>query len=556
MDSKRVILLLLLILLLALGVRLFMARYENDIGVDSYHYALMGQNILEGKWDTWDPNGGRWTLPPFFPLLIALFHLLIPDIETAGRAASMFSGVLTCFTIFLIARKLYGDKASLIAAFLCAVTPILTDYSLLVLTEMTFAFLFGLALLFSYHTLDERSRWYYPFLTGVVCALMYQTKAYGLTFILFALLVIAIGNRYKFKLGGKFLWRSMALTLAGWLVLVIPYWIFLYDYHGKFVLDGKAVGQLSRMFAHDIPDERIDPRYEGTLIELDDGTLDYEVLHEQFIKPPKPLDFSKWFVHKYIKKLIQIFWDFPAAFTYPNDIPLLNILTIILIGLGLFTMPLNARHNFASIFLLLWMLPYFTVLPMVFIEVRYYIPLIAVLNIFAALGALRMSEWLRSCFPMFHRSSFYRKHALGIILVVIFIFFLPKNTLKATHAADPDIFYNEYKIAAEWIKDNYDPVPEPIIEYTHSVSYYAGVRSLQLPNTDLENLVRFARERGARLVVIDDKFTMRRRKRPGLEMLFDPERYMKMLPGYGVKLVYIDDKYWEHRIFIYEVQSS
>ena len=87
MESRRVILLLLLILLLGLAVRLFMARYENDIGVDSYHYALMGKNILQGQWDTWDPNGGRWTLPPFFPLLVALFHIFISNIETAGRAA-------------------------------------------------------------------------------------------------------------------------------------------------------------------------------------------------------------------------------------------------------------------------------------------------------------------------------------------------------------------------------------------------------------------------------------------------------------------------------------
>jgi 4-amino-4-deoxy-L-arabinose transferase-like glycosyltransferase len=553
MEAKRVILLLLLILILALAVRLFMARYENDIGVDSYHYALMGQNILDGKWDTWDPNGGRWTLPPFFPLLIALFHIFISNIETAGRAAAMFAGILTCFTIFLITRRLYGDKPALVAAFLCAVTPILTDYSTLVLTETTFAFLYGLAMLFSYLTFVKPDKWYYPFLTGFICALMYQTKAYGLCFILFALLIIAIGNRYKFKLGGKFLWKALGLTLIGWLVLVVPYWIFLTGYHGKFVFDGKAVGQLSRMFAHDIPDERIDPRYEGTLIELDDGTLDYAVLHEELIKPPKPLDFVKWFARKYIKKLIQIFWDFPTAFTYPNDIPLLSLLTIFLIGLGLFTIPLNARENFASIFVLLWILPYFTVLPMVFIEVRYFIPLVAVLNIIAALGTLKLAEWLRASFPMFNEKSLYRKHALSIILVLIFIFFLPKNTLKATHAYDPDVFYNEYKIAAEWIKDNYDPVPGPIIEYAHSVSYYSGVRSLQLPVTDVETLVRFARQHDAELIVIDDRFTMRRRTRPALSLLADPERYAGEIPGYGLKLVYVDDKYRDHHVYIYEV---
>lgn len=555
MDSKRVMIWLLLILVLALGLRLFMAQYENDIGVDAYHYALMGHNILSGKLDTHDPNGGNWTLPPVFPLLVAGFNIFISNIETAGRSASMLAGVLTCLGIFLITRRLFDGKTALIAAFLCAITPILTDYSVLVLTETTFALLYGFAMLFSYLTFIKPEKWYFPFLAGLMCALMYQTKAYGLCFILFALLIIAIGNRFKFKLGGKFLWRALGLTLLGWLVLVIPYWIFLYDYHGKFVLDGKAVGQMSRMFAHDIPDERIDPRYEGTLIETEDGSLDYQILHEGYIKPPKPLDFIKWFGHKYIKKLIQIFWDFPTALSYPDSIPLLNLLSIILIGLGLFTMPLNSRNNFSSIFVLLWILPYFTILPMVFIEVRYYIPLVAVLNIFAALGTLKLAEWLSSCFPMFKENSFYRRRALGIVCLLIFIFFLPKNTLKATHADEPDVFYNEYKTAAEWIKEQeeYDPLEGPIIEFAHSVSFYSDVQSLQLPRVDVDTLVRFARERGVTLIVMDDKYTFRRRKRPELNMLADPDRFAMQITEKGLKLVYRDEVHFEHRIYIYEV---
>lgn len=554
MDSKRVMILLILVLAMALGLRLFMAQFENDIGVDSYHYAMTGQNILDGKFDTWDPNGGRWTLPPVFPLLIAFFHLFIGNIEIAGRYASILAGVVTCLSIFLVTRHLFSDKAALVAAFLCATLPILTDYSVLVLTETTFAFLYGLAMLFSYLTFIRPSKWYYPLLTGLMCALMYQTKAYGLCFILFALLAIAIGNKYKFKLGGRFLWRSLGLILLGWLILVIPYWIFLHNYYGEFVLDGKAVGQLSRMFAYDIPEERIDPRYEGTLIETDDEKLDYAIYYDEHIKPPKPLDFAKWFVRKYIKKLIQIFWDFPTTLSYPDSIPLLNLLTIILIGLGLFTMPLNARSNFPSIFVLLWILPYFTILPMVFIEVRYYIPLTAILNIFAALGALKLAEWLQTCFPMFGENSFYKRRALTIVLVLVFIFFLPKNTLKATHADDPDVSYNEYKLAAEWIKKNYVSVPSPIIEYAHSVSFYTGVQSLQLPRVDVDTLVRFAFERHAKLVVIDERYTFRRRKRPELNELNNPDiSQAHDLFTRGLDLVYKDTDVPDHRLYIYEV---
>ena len=175
-------------------------------------------------------------------------------------------------------------------------------------------------------------------------------------------------------------------------------------------------------------------------------------------------------------------------------------------------------------------------------------------SIVVLVRTLKLSEWLRSSFPMFSKNTFYRRHALTIVCILILIFFLPKNTLKATHSSEPDVFYNEYRVAADWVKANYNPVPSPIIEYAHSVSFYSGVQSLQLPRVDPPTLIRFAHDRGARLIVIDDKFTIRRRKRPELNILVYPERYSAEIRELGMKLVYCDANYFEHMLLIYELQ--
>ena len=76
---------------------------------------------------------------------------------------------------------------------------------------------------------------------------------------------------------------------------------------------------------------------------------------------------------------------------------------------------------------------------------------------------------------------------------------------------------------------------------------------MQLPRVDIDTLARFARERGVKLIVMDDRYTFRRRKRPELNILAEPVRFAPEISLRGLKLVYSDMKYYEHRIFIYEI---
>ena len=140
MTTRSQIILLLIVICLAFGARLALARFEAEVGIDSVHYVLMGDNIAHGRtWDTWNTTGGRWILPPLFPLLIALFRLLGAGLEWSGHLPSVAAGTLLLLPVYLLTKRLFGPTTAVAAAWVAAFLPILVDYSVVILTECLFA---------------------------------------------------------------------------------------------------------------------------------------------------------------------------------------------------------------------------------------------------------------------------------------------------------------------------------------------------------------------------------------------------------------------------------
>ncbi len=88
--------------------------------------------------------------PPVYPLFVALFHLVIPDVETAGRMVSLLRRPFDLH-FFLFARRFFRDEGkALWVALLVAFHPYLVRYSGAVLSEACAAFLFT-ATVFSFY---------------------------------------------------------------------------------------------------------------------------------------------------------------------------------------------------------------------------------------------------------------------------------------------------------------------------------------------------------------------------------------------------------------------
>ncbi len=88
--------------------------------------------------DLWRNGLTYW--PPLYATLTRLF-VLVPgmDLEAAARGLSLVAGTLAVAPLLAIARRLFGDRAALLAAICYTVSPIPLRWSLQVMTDATFA---------------------------------------------------------------------------------------------------------------------------------------------------------------------------------------------------------------------------------------------------------------------------------------------------------------------------------------------------------------------------------------------------------------------------------
>ncbi len=108
---------------------------------DAIHYVETAQHLAAGNFFGYDPK-----IPLFYPLLGALAHFMVSDLEWACRLVSLIASTLTVVPVFLLARDLFDARAARMAGVLFACWPWLADYACRVSTEATAIFLWFSAL--------------------------------------------------------------------------------------------------------------------------------------------------------------------------------------------------------------------------------------------------------------------------------------------------------------------------------------------------------------------------------------------------------------------------
>jgi len=141
------------------------------IEVDGTVYARMGESFARGDF----AQGLRGAFPPVFPILIGLFHLVVPDVELAGRLVSFVFGVLIIYIIYLFMKKFFDEKHALWGAFFVAIHPYLVKHSVPVLSESVATFLFVMATFLFYKGWIEDCSTSVA-LSGIMLGLTYLTR--------------------------------------------------------------------------------------------------------------------------------------------------------------------------------------------------------------------------------------------------------------------------------------------------------------------------------------------------------------------------------------------
>ncbi len=183
---------LLVVLAAGLALRSLVLFNFSAIEVDGTAYATIADQFSKGLF----PEGLSNVFSPMYPAIIALFHLLIPDIELAGRLVSLVCGVLLIYVCYLFARRLFVDdgRKALWVAFLVAFQPHLVVYSGQVLSESFTVLSFTLSV-FAFYVGWQENRRAMIMLSGLFLVLTYLSRPEYLVYCAPFLLFLFPGKR-------------------------------------------------------------------------------------------------------------------------------------------------------------------------------------------------------------------------------------------------------------------------------------------------------------------------------------------------------------------------
>jgi len=191
---------------------------EFRVWGDSLYYYGQGYLISQGHWyadsASWYGSNGTKIVPsagdpPVYSLFLGIMHKIGIGSPTGQRLATSVVAIAGVVLIALVARRIAGRRAGLLAGAIAAVYPLLWINDGMLLSEGIYVPLIAVVLLVAYRMWDDPG-WANAALLGAVIAVAALTRAEAL--LLFVALVIPL------------LWGIRALTLKRRALLVVVCW--------------------------------------------------------------------------------------------------------------------------------------------------------------------------------------------------------------------------------------------------------------------------------------------------------------------------------------------
>ena len=207
----------------ALAVRLYevLATYRFlDPQGDQNFYWRQGQDLAEGYGFVYRNNFGERVAtavhPPLHSAYLGVVSFLGGTSHAWHRVACTLLGAAAVVVIGLVARRLAGDRAAIIAALLAALYPNLWVNDVMMLSESMYALTIGLVLLTAYRFRDAFTT-RTAILLGASVALAALTRAEAA--FLFVLLVVPLALLARERTWRERLVRGATVCVAGGVVL-------------------------------------------------------------------------------------------------------------------------------------------------------------------------------------------------------------------------------------------------------------------------------------------------------------------------------------------------
>jgi hypothetical protein len=476
LKKKKLIFVVFVLFGAALGVRWIASIQTQVIANDAIVYIKAAKLYSAGAYAEGFNAFPRST----FPLFIAFAQRLVGDWVRAGQWVSTFFGALAVIPFYFLARRIFSEKIAIVSSIFYIVCPSLVQDSAEVLRDVPFIFFYIAALWLGYEGICEKRAWVVG-LAGFLILLCASLKDYGLMLFVSLLLFLCwfaikrqITVRKALILCSAFLASAIIiLTLFG---LVLDY--RRYNMHAPVVLRAKSA--LTGMTHQKAAMSKLEDEIERSELSTQGKRLLDLAIHHRFAL----------YFFNIISKTVHAF----------------SIILFVLFIFGLikrYIVPYRS-HEFLLLTLYIAYIPLFFLLLnfAVYLQTKNTFPILVPSLIWSGVGfeefVERVKRWSQKrSFPL---KEWSLRHT-GLLMIILI------TIVMLSMALGP---HREDKLGLKeiglWLKNN---------GYANSIilgraelmrlAFYADSEFIPVPKGSYEDIVRFAREKKASLLVVDKK---------------------------------------------------
>tara|TARA_Y100000590_G_scaffold358755_1_gene414283 strand:- start:3204 stop:4871 length:1668 start_codon:yes stop_codon:yes gene_type:complete len=210
-SKKTIISILIIIALISISLKLYTSDFSNPINSDSLAYSLAAISHTNGDFSQSSHRGIGWSLfvSPFYSLIDSNDFLVYSN---TIKIISLAVSTGTIFIVYLLGRKFFNEKYSLVAASLFAFEPHLNFNSGLGLTEPIYHLVLITAF---YFLINNKTKFFIPSLVLIGAA--FWIRFGGLAFLIIFIIIYCISK----KNSPNFL-RNLTIGILLFLLIVSP----------------------------------------------------------------------------------------------------------------------------------------------------------------------------------------------------------------------------------------------------------------------------------------------------------------------------------------------
>lgn len=474
MKKEKLIFVVLVLFGAALGVRWIALIQTQVIANDAIVYIKAAKLYSVGAYAEGFNAFPRST----FPLFIAFAQRLVGDWVKAGQWVSTFFGALAVIPLYFLARRIFSEKIAIVSSIFYIVCPSLVKHSAEVLRDVPFVFFYIAALWLGYEGICEKKAWVVG-LAGFFILLCASLKDYGVALFVSLLLFLCwfvirrqITVRKALILCSAFLASAIIiLTLFG---LVLDYG--RYNMHAPIVLRAKSA--LIGITQQRAVMSKLEDEMERSDLSTQAKRLLGLAIDQRFAL--YIFDIISKTVHAFSIILFVLFiFGLIKRYILPYRSDEFLLLTIYITYIPLFFLLLN----FA-----------------VYLQTRNTFPILVPSLIWSGVGfeefVERVRRWSQKrSFPL---KDWSLRHTSLLMITLITVVML--SMALGPHREDK----LRLKETGLWLKNN---------GYANSIilgraelmrlAFYADSEFIPIPKGSYEDIIRFARERKASLLVVD-----------------------------------------------------